>query len=388
MAMPTDAARETTTRRRFPRINDPRSADNRWLADRTRGPMDPGSVLVHAPSAAFQAPGGGENQLLRTARHLEALGLTARPFVPWLDRLERARLVHLFGMSPEGLALAGVARSMGIPVVLSTICWVEPRAIAAQAPDFPRRVLARAKWEAKAFVPSWPCWRRSLLGMADAILPNSEAEARQLVRLFGAEPDRVRVVPNGVEARFAHAEPGAFRARVPEAPRDFVLYAGRVEPRKNVLGLVRAAKIAGLPLVVIGDVVPGHEGYDARCRDEGRGGLVRVPGIRHDDPALASAYAACRVFALPSWFETPGLSALEAALAGRPIVITPFGSTREYFEGQVRYTHPDRPGMIARALAGAWDSGPDPGLADRVRRRFLWPEVARRTAEVYDLVAG
>ncbi len=35
--------------------------------------------------------------------------------------------------------------------------------------------------------------------------------------------------------------------------------------------------------------------------------------LDHDDPLLASAYAAARVFALPSWFETPGLAALEAA---------------------------------------------------------------------------
>ena len=50
-----------------------------------------------------------------------------------------------------------------------------------------------------------------------------------------------------------------------------------------------------------------------------RGGeAVRWLGASdHDDPLLASAYAAARVFALPSWFETPGLAALEAALAGR-----------------------------------------------------------------------
>jgi hypothetical protein len=52
--------------------------------------MRRGSVLLHAPTAAFQAPGGGENQLIRTAWHLEALGVPTRPFSPWLDRLEAA----------------------------------------------------------------------------------------------------------------------------------------------------------------------------------------------------------------------------------------------------------------------------------------------------------
>jgi hypothetical protein len=38
-------------------------------------------------------------------------------------------------------------------------------------------------------------------------------------------------------------------------------------------------------------------------------------------------------------------------------------------------------------LAEAWASGPDPGLAEHVRRHFLWSGVARRTAEVYEQVA-
>ncbi len=82
--------------------------------------------MLHAPSSAFQAPGGGETQLIQTARQVELLGRSVRPFVPWVDRLEEARLLHLFGMNREGLELARVAKSRRIPVVLSPICWFEP----------------------------------------------------------------------------------------------------------------------------------------------------------------------------------------------------------------------------------------------------------------------
>src|SRR5262249_26969183 len=160
----------------------------------------------------------------------------------------------------------------------------------------------------------------------DAILPNSEAEARQLVGLFGADRRRIHVVPNGVDPRLAHASPASFRARFGAEP--FVLYAGRVEPRKNVLGLIRAVRPLGTPIVVLGEAPPGHESYALACRRAG-GDLVRwLARMDHDDPMLASAYAAARVFALPSWFETPGLAALEAALAGAAVVLTPFGCTR------------------------------------------------------------
>lgn len=357
-----------------------------WLAARARGPMPRGAVLVHAPAYVFQAPGGGENQLVQTARHLETLGLAVRPFSPWTDRLEHARLLHLFGMSREGLELARVARARGVPVVLSTICWYDPRALLALATGPVAATVDLARWTLLRTAPRWPTWRRDLLRLADAVVPNSRAEARQLVNLFAANPARIRIVPNGVEPRFGAATPDLFRERHGEG--EFVLYVGRIEPRKNVLGLVNAARASGLRLVAIGDPPPGHEGYFRQCRAAGCGSVRWLPGVGHDDPLLASAYASAKVVALASWFETPGLAALEGALAGQAVVVTPYGCAREYFGNLVEYARPGRIAVLARALARAWQAGPDPRLARHVAQRFLWSEVARQTAEVYDQVAG
>ncbi len=246
-----------------------RSAGPRsWLAGRSSGAMSKGSVLFHAPSHVFQAPGGGENQLVQTGWHLEERGVTVRLFTSWTDRIADARLLHLFGMSREGLELARVARTAGVPVVLSPICWYEPRAIAALAASPARRAFDLAKWGLKVAAPRLPSWRRALLTAADAVLPNSEAEARQLVRLLGLDPRVIHVVPNGVRPEFALASSSAFRSR--HGSGDFVLYVGRVEPRKNVLGLIEGLRTTGLPLVVIGEAPPGHEGYAGRCRRVGR----------------------------------------------------------------------------------------------------------------------
>ncbi len=362
----------------------PLVAARHWLAERVRGEMPNGAVVYHTPSTAFQSPGGGENQLIQTGRYLEAQGVAVRPFSPWVDRLDRARLLHLFGMSREGLQLARIARARGIPVVLSPICWIEPRAMAALATDPVGRWANWAKWRLKALVPNLPTWRRDLLGLADAILPNSVAEGEQLIRWFGADPIRIKPVPNGVEERFALADPSAFREI--HGPNEFVLYVGRIEPRKNVLGLVEGVRAAGLPLVVIGDALPGQEGYATECKRAGSGFARWLPRVDHDDPLLESAYASARVLALPSWFETPGLVALEAALAGTAVVVTPHGCTREYFGDRVGYARPNRPAEIARAIRDAWQSGPDAGLAAHVGSHYPWSEVARRTAEAYDQV--
>ncbi|MCA1684983.1 MAG: glycosyltransferase [Planctomycetia bacterium] len=357
-----------------------------WVAARSGGAMPPGAVLLHAPSHAFQAPGGGENQLVQTGRHLETLGVRVRPFSPWTDRLDGARLLHLFGMSREGLELARVARARGVPVVLSPVCWYDPRSLAALAGGPVAAARDLAKWALLRTAPRWPTWRRALLALADAVLPNSRAEARQLVGTFAADPSRIRVVPNGVEPRFAGSAPDLFHETY--GPGEFVLYVGRIEPRKNVGGLIEAVLRAGLPLTVIGDAPPGRGPYLHACRDAGGRSIRWLPSVGHDDPILASAYAASRVVALPSWFETPGLAALEAALAGRAVVVTPYGCTREYFGGLARYARPDRPRELLQELSAAWRAGPDPRLARHVGRRFLWSEVARQTAEVYDQVAA
>ncbi len=361
------------------------TSSQNWLESRVRRPARPDSVVVHAPSHVFQAPGGGECQLVETGRALEEQGVPVRPFCSWTDSLASARLLHLFGMSREGLELARVARERGIPVVLSPICWYEPRSMSALASSRWQAASHLALYGARRVLPRIPGWRRSLLALADRILPNSQAEACQLYQLFSVEARRVRVVPNGVDRRFLDADPDLFRSRV--GLDDFVLYSGRIEPRKNVLGLIRAVRRLGLPLVVIGDSVPGQGAYYRACEEAGRGLWTRIPRLSHDDALLSSAYASARVFALVSWFETPGLSALEAAVAGSAVVMTPYGCTREYFGGHVNYARPGRMDEITGEIGRAWESGPSAGLRERIQSRFLWSHVSKMTSEVYDELA-
>src|SRR5262249_18494063 len=153
----------------------------------------------------------------------------------------------------------------------------------------------------------------------DLLLPNSQAEAEQLLRYFDVRPEQVHVVPNGADERFVSAAPQRFASLV--GVRNFVLYAGRIEPRKNQLGFLSAMHGTDVPIVTLGDVVPGHEAYLARCRRMAGDNVKFIDRIGHDDPLLPSAYAACGCLALASWFETPGLVALEAGMSGVPLVL-------------------------------------------------------------------
>jgi glycosyltransferase involved in cell wall biosynthesis len=246
------------------------------------------------------------------------------------------------------------------------------------------KITALAGWAVRSIAPRTPSWRLKLLQLADLVLPNSAAEAVQLTRLFGVEAGRVRVVPNGVLPAIGSATAELFCRRFGTFP--FILSVGRIEPRKNTLELIRAARRLELPLVIAGEAKPGFERYEALCRHAAGPGTIWLGRLDHHDPLLASAYAAARVFALPSWFETPGLAALEAALAGCAVVVTPYGSTKEYFGNHVEYARPHRPGEIGRALARSWEDGADPELAIRVESRYLWPQIARMIAGAYDSI--
>ena len=211
-----------------------------WVASRSRAEAGPGSVLVHAPSSAFQAPGGGENQLVQTARGLETMGVDVRLFSPWTDRIDRHRVLHLFGMSREGSrAGAGGASGRGVPVVLSPICWLEPRSLLRPGADRGRG----GSWDLAKWIGSSgadPADRR-LARRADPprrrqSCPTPSAEADQLrpplpCAPSGVDPGRART---GSTARFETGRPRPRSARCHDGPGDFVLYTGRIEPRKNV----------------------------------------------------------------------------------------------------------------------------------------------------------
>ncbi len=341
-------------------------------------------VLMAGKLTALDAPGGGEIQMLATARALAARGINAGPWRPWEERLAEADCLHLFGTLREHLPLVEAARRQGIPVVLSTIAWYDRAAIWAEPRPWWRRAAGCGVLATRRVCPRLPSWRRQLYHGVDLLMPNSKAEAAQLTGLFGVPAERIHVVPNGAHASFARASPEPFASLV--GCDQFILYAGRIEPRKNQLGFLRAMRGSSLPIVVLGVEVPGHEHYAAECR-RNAGEHVRFVGrLEHDDPLLASAYAACGCLVMASWYETPGLAALEAAMTGTPLVLPWRGCAGEYFGPYARYVDPGRPASIRSAVSSALAAGRDPALADLVRRNYSWDAAARATAEGYHRV--
>lgn len=343
-------------------------------------------IAFYVYPTAFQSPGGGEILLLKTKEYLEKEGVKVTLFDPWRDKLSSFDILHTFGSVKDCLPMMREAKRAGIKNVLSTICWYSWRSALGVSDKFSGKLTALAHHAAKAIFPRFPSARRKMMEASDLLLPNSESEARQLVRFFGIPRSKIEIIPNGVDASYATSNPQLFVDKF--KLNNFVLCVGRIEPRKNQLGMVRALKGLGIPVVFIGDYVPNYKSYYESCRREADSNMHFLGPLPHDSGLLASAYHACNTFLLASWLETPGLAAMEAALAGAKVVLTDQGATREYFKNFAAYVSPWRSDQIQKETQRVFTNGRTQGLKEHIEKNYLWRNAALKTIAAYEKVMG
>lgn len=336
-------------------------------------------VCIAAPQVVCTIQGGLRTQIEQTVYHLRAQGVEVDFFDQWkqFDR-QRYDLFHLFRASTALFELASYLSNLGMPYVVSPVLYTRHSfgfvSMALRVERLVRRVYG-------GFMSEWSM-SRSICSQARAVLPNTTHEAEFFVRGMGIRRSSVSVVPNGVDERFARATPDLFVQEY--GLRDFVLYVGNIgAERKNALGFIRAMRSIQHPAVLVGPIY--DNAYARQCIEEAKSvpHLRIIGAVPNDSPLLASAYAACSVFALPSYFETPGIAALEAGLAGARVVITRNGGTTDYFSSFARYVDPMSVGDIARAIGEALRETPSEALRSHIHNNFLWQSVAARTAEHY-----
>jgi glycosyltransferase involved in cell wall biosynthesis len=182
---------------------------------------------------------------------------------------------------------------------------------------------------------------------------------------------------------FLNADPESFVKRF--GIRDFVLQVGRLEPAKNQAMLCYAMRELDLPLVLIGH--PAHRAYADACRRLLPKGSLIIEHLPQEQ--LASAYAAARVHALPSWVETCGLVSMEAALADCSLVLSTAGYECEYYAGHGNYCDPADADSIGEAVQGAWkhyerDAELRKRLRTRILTEFTWQAAAAATLRAYE----
>jgi glycosyltransferase involved in cell wall biosynthesis len=174
---------------------------------------------------------------------------------------------------------------------------------------------------------------RKVLLAADAVVAVSEFTKSEVVELAEVPPERIRVVPNGIDGVF---KPPSNRLLQSE----YVLAVATLEPRKNLGRVVGAAQIAGVELRVVG--ARGWGGVDAP------GWVGEIP-----DAELARLYRGARCVVYASLYEGFGLPVLEAMASGTPVVTSSGTSTEEIAGGAAVLVDPLSAESIAQGMSEA-----------------------------------
>ncbi|MBI4022479.1 MAG: glycosyltransferase family 4 protein [Candidatus Andersenbacteria bacterium] len=239
---------------------------------------------------------------------------------------------------------------------------------------------------------------RRAVEAARGVVCVSRATQRDLQALPITLPRRIWVVPEAADESFQRVVGGEERARARLLlgwPGPFVLYVGVWMSHKNLPRLLAAyvnllERYPYVRLVLTGRPRPGYVGVDRAARALGLEG-DQVLYLGFVPPALLPAlYAEATALLLPSLYEGFGLTALEAAAVGTPVVASNVSSLPEVLGEAAEYVNPEYvPGMAAGMVRIVSDSARRDRLAMLGRRRasqYSWEEAARRMAAVYEVL--
>ncbi len=230
---------------------------------------------------------------------------------------------------------------------------------------------------------------------ARRIIAISNSTKHDIARLLRVPGGKVEVVPCGVEEDFRPVEDPDlledFRSKR-GLPRRMILFVGTIEPRKNLVTLLRSyallrQQIQPPPLVIGGPKGWRHEEVLAQVQELGLQEHVIFPGYipREELPLW---YNAADLFAYPSLYEGFGLPPLEAMACGTPVVSSNSSSLPEVVGDAGVLVNPHGVEEMSEAMQRLLsDNALRAEMATRglaQARTFSWQRAAAETLQVYD----
>jgi glycosyltransferase involved in cell wall biosynthesis len=364
-------------------------------------------ILMQSRVSLFSVPGGDTIQIIKTKEYLEKLGVKVDVSTELEPDVRDYDLIHLFNLTrPQEVYLqAKNAKKQGKIVLLSPIylsyieydrtcrnSLVKTLANVLKPEQFEYlKICGRAvknkelhKGTAILLVKGYKRLQKKILGLVDVFLPNSNSEMNKLVVDFNLAFKKYFKIPNAIDSNLFRDNGTVVIDEELKKFQNCILCVARIEGIKNQLNVVRAINRLPYKLVLIGKVAPNHRRYFNQIKKEAYDNIYILGEVEHN--LLPKFYSLAKVHVLASWFETTGLSSLEAGAMGCNLVITDKGYTVEYFGDYAFYCRPDSVDSIREAIIRAYESPTSPELRSHILNNYTWEITAKKTLQAYEEV--
>ncbi|QQS46916.1 MAG: glycosyltransferase family 4 protein [Acidobacteriota bacterium] len=236
-----------------------------------------------------------------------------------------------------------------------------------------------------------------MIRRATMIISPSEWTKQEIIRYLGTRPEKIRVIHEGAREKMRPLPEAEIRGVLEKhgIHSQYLLYVGTIEPRKNLVTLIRAyhellRETPHRPRLVL----CGGRGWledevfklveELKLQDE-----VRFTGYV-DDADLPALYSGAEAFIYPSVYEGFGLPPLEAMACGTPVITSNVSSLPEVVGGAGLLHDPQDHRALTRHIATLLG---DRSASEKLERagieqasRFSWERAARETQALYDEV--
>lgn len=251
---------------------------------------------------------------------------------------------------------------------------------------------------------------RQVLRRANRIVVATLAELTQLRFLYRADPNKMTIIPPGVDTGHFYPIPAdeAKQFIGLESDNRMILFVGRIEPLKGVDTLIKAmscldmgqtthdqpvhlAIIGGEPSADSDEITEEMARLQKMCDDLCMGSMVVFLGKRAQD-TLPYYYSAAEFLVMPSLYESFGMVALEAMACGTPVIASEVGGLGYLVkDGVTGFTVPDSdPGMLCEKLSTLLGDNilrNEMGLrAAEYAKEYAWDKIASSIINVYEEV--
>lgn len=249
-------------------------------------------------------------------------------------------------------------------------------------------------------------WTKYSVEKASAVIAISESTKNDILETYTVEADRVHVVYPGVSGfTIQDVRIKNQMNRILDnysITRDYILYVGTLQPRKNIVRLIEAfqrIKVSGhhdgkegLQLVIVGKKGWMYDEIVGKSRELGIEKDVIFTGfVPDEDLPLLYEHATC--FCLPSLYEGFGFPVLEAMKYGCPVVVSNVSSLPEVAGDAAIFIDPYSIDSIAEGLKKAVSMGNKDrdALIEKGKKqvkKFTWEKAAKQTIEILENVAN